>query len=150
MLQILKKEKLCKQKKLQNNALHKFHNKICLDICNYLSFISFFLGSSTKVFSTTWTWHWNTGPSLKPSTSGVTLFQNVTWVTGILVVRHSFSLFTVIVTFEATSCIFVLKCFNCSESMLPLPFLFCHHIRWQYNQMQTDMEIAKPWIRKIH
>ena len=39
----------------------------------------------------------------------------------------------VMTTFKVTSCIFVLRCFNCSNSILPLPFLLHHYIR-RYNQ----------------
>ena len=50
------------------------------------------------------------------------------------VVRHRFSFFSVLTIMEITSCIFVLKYFSCSNSLVPLPFLLRHYIR-RYNQM---------------
>ena len=46
----------------------------------------------------------------------------------ISVVWHSFSFFSVITIIEITSCIFVLKCFSCSNSLVPFPFLLHHYI----------------------
>ena len=57
------------------------------------------------------------------------LSENAPWVPGNPVVWDSFSLFSVITIIEIFSCIFILKCFSCSNSLVPLPFLFCHLIR---------------------
>ena len=51
-----------------------------------------------------------------------------------------FFIFTVIATIETTSCIFGLRCFNCSNSLVPLSFLLCHHTK-QYNQMGIVMRL---------
>ena len=53
----------------------------------------------------------------------------------------SFSFFLVMPTLKVTSCIFVLKCFNCSNSSIHVPFLLCYRIR-RHNQM----EIVNRWI----
>ena len=66
-------------------------------------------------FASTWTSHWNTDSSVKPSISGVTLSESTPWVHSIPVARHIFSFFSVIRIFEITYCIFVLKCFSCSK-----------------------------------
>ena len=57
------------------------------------------------------------------------LSENAPWVPGNPVVWDRFSLFSVITIIEIFSCIFILKCFSCSNSLVPLPFLFCHLIR---------------------
>ena len=49
------------------------------------------------------------GSSVKQSISEITLFEYAPWIYGISAVLHRFSFFTVEVTFEVTSCIFVLK-----------------------------------------
>ena len=93
----------------------------------------------TKVFSATWTSHWTTGSLVKPSISGRILSENAPWVPGI-----PYSLTLIVMTiFEFTSCISVLKCFNCWNSLVHLPFLLCHYIR-QYNQM------GKSWSGNSH
>ena len=80
------------------------------------------------------------GSSVKQSISEITLFEYAPWIYGISVVLHSFSFFTVEVTFEVTSCIFVLKwCFSCSNSLVSLPFSLGHHIR-QYNREMMRCE----------
>ena len=57
---------------------------------------------------------------------------------------YCFSFFSVIATFNVASCIFVLKCFNWSYSLVPFPFLLdCYN--GQYNQMK----IMKRWIVTI-
>ena len=100
----------------RNCTLYKFHIKIYLELFIY-------------IWSTTWVSHWTTGSSVKPSTSEVTLSENSPWVPGIPRVWHSFSFFSVITIFEITFCIFVPKCFSCSNSLVPLLFLLCHYIR---------------------
>ena len=61
---------------------------------------------------------------------------------------HSVSLFTLLATFEVNSYIFVLKYFNCSNSLVPLFLLLCPNIHRQYNQIQ--MEMVEPCIRNKH
>ena len=43
-------------------------------------------------------------------------------------VWHSLSFYSVMTIFEVTSCILVLKCFDCSNSLGPFPFLLHHYI----------------------
>ena len=49
-----------------------------------------------------------------------------------------FSFFSVI-TYEVTSCIFVLICLNCSNSLVPFAFMLHQYIRW-YNPMWVNRE----------
>ena len=51
------------------------------------------------------------------------------------VCTYCFSFFSVTAAFEVTSCIFILKCFNCSNYCVTLPFLLCHNIG-QYSHME--------------
>ena len=93
-----------------------------------------------KVFFTTRTSHRTTGSSVKPSISDVTLSENVPWVPGIpscmICPTYYFSIFSaVIAVFEVTSCIVILKCFNCSNYLVTLPFLLRHYIG-RYNHME--------------
>ena len=50
-----------------------------------------------------------------------------------------FSFFSVIITYEVTSCIFVLICFNCSNSLVSFAFMLHQYIRW-YNPMWVNRE----------
>ena len=56
---------------------------------------------------------------------------NIHWT----ICTYCFSFFSVTAAFEVTSCIFILKCFNCSNYCVTLPFLLCHNIG-QYSHME--------------
>ena len=117
----------------------KFHVNF---ICNHLYLFIIYiicLESSTKLFFTTRTALSNTCSSVKPSKSKVTFSKNVPQVPCIpsfnICRQYCFSLFSVIATFEVTSRIFILKCFNFSNYLLTLPFLLCYYIE-RYNHME--------------
>ena len=93
----------------------------------------------TKLVSTTWTSYWTTVSSVKPLILGVTLSENAPWVPGIPVAWHSFSFFSVMTIFEVTFCIFVLKCCDCSNSLVPFLCLLHNYIR-RY--------IIIPWVNR--
>ena len=117
----------------------KFHVKF---ICNHLYLFIIYiicLELSTKLFFTTRTALSNTCSSVKPSISKVTFSKDVPQVPCIpsfnICRRYCFSFFSVIATFEVTSRIFILKCFNFSNYLLTLPFLLCYYIE-RYNHME--------------
>ena len=117
----------------------KFHIKF---ICNHLYRLIIYvicLESSLKVFFTTRTALSNTCSSVKPLISKVTFSKNVPQVPCLpsfnICGRYCFSFFSVIATFEVTSSIFIIKCFNCSNYLLPLSFLLCYYIEG-YNHME--------------
>ena len=108
-----------------------------------------------EVFFTTRRLLRTTGSSVKPSMSGVILSGNVSYIPGVpcciicqtyvgQVCTYCFWLFSVTAAFEVTSCIFILKCFNCSNYCVTLPFMLCHNIG-QY----SHMEMVKRWIATI-
>ena len=105
----------------RNSILHKVLIKIYLQ-----SFVLLYclFGFIFKIIFTISTSHWTTGPSVKPSISGSTLFENASWVPSILScsLTYCFSFFSVIAIFKVNSCIFLLKGFSCSNSY---HFPFC-------------------------
>ena len=115
----------------RKSTLYKFHKKIYLESFVFIIHICInYLESSTKRFSAAWASHWTTGSSVKPSKSRATLSENAPWVPAILSCSLTcFSFYSVIPTFDVTSCIFALKYFNHSNSVVPLPFLLHHYIR---------------------
>ena len=62
--------------------------------------------------------------------STVTLSENSIWVSRISgcinFLTYCFTFFSVVATFEVTSCIFILKYFHCSHYLVSLPFLLLH------------------------
>ena len=55
-----------------------------------------------------------------------------------------FNIFLVTKTFDVNSRIFILKCLNRSNSLVPFPLLFCH-----YNGRYNQMEIVKQQFTTI-
>ena len=108
-----------------NSILCKFLIKVYLESFVFSYQFIIYLESSTKEFFTTWTTHWTTGSSVKLAISGATLSENAPKVLGLLScsLTFCFSFFSVIATFEVTSCMFVLKRFDCSNSLVLFPFL---------------------------
>ena len=124
MLQFFKKQRLHTQNCFQKEYIfYKFQIKIYWSHLYLFIICIIYLQSSTKLCSTTWTSHWITVSSVKPSISGVTFLENVLWVPGTLMsdkVLH----FSQITIFQISSCIFVLKCF--SVALIPwYIFPFC-------------------------
>ena len=124
----------------------KFHIKTYLQSFVSIYHLYHFLESFTKVFFATLASHWTTVSSLKPLISGVTLSENAPSIPCIpscnmIYLRYCFSFLPVSTTFEVTSCVFRLKCFNYYTDLVPLPYLLLHYIGW-YNHMETK----KGWI----
>ena len=123
MLQFIKKLKFTPKTKR-----YVFASKF---ICNHLYLLRFiciiYLQSSTKVLFTTGTSHWTTGLSVK-SILEVTLYQNVP-DNSIYDLPHIlfFSIWP-----QHLTPLLVLKCFNCSDSLVNLVFLQHHLIGAQY------------------
>ena len=132
----LRKKNYVHKISFRNSTLNKFHIKIYLEsfISIYHLYHLFAIINTGIFYNLKITLNYSTGSSVKPSISGLTLFENAPWVPGIPVVWHIFSFFSVMTIFELISCIFVLKWFICSNHLLPLPFLLCYYIRW-YIQM---------------
>lgn len=113
-----KKNKNCVKKiSSRNGILYKFLTKICLKsfvssyhfCCYHFYFIIFIWNHLQKYFLfTTWTSLW--------ISDSLTVWQII------------FSFFFLTATFEGTSCVFVPKCFNCSDSFVPVPFLLRHYV----------------------
>ena len=83
----------------------------------FIIFINYFQ-SSMKVFSTTGISYWTTGSSLK-LISGVNCVDKCPLLEYMICLRYCFSFFSVIAaSFHVTSCIFKLRCFNCSNSLV--------------------------------
>ena len=112
----------------RNSTFYNFLIKIYLESFAFSYQFSIYLGSSTKVLFTASTSHWTSGSSVKFYET--TLSDNDCWVPSILScsLTYCFSSFSVIVTFGVTSCIFVLKCFNHSNSFVPLPVFLRHYV----------------------
>ena len=49
----------------------------------------------------------------------------------LIYLTYCLSFFSVITTFDATCCIFLLKCFNCFNSLSPFPF--CSFIKLEHS-----------------
>ena len=93
--------------------------------------------SSAKVLSTTSVSHWTTSSSVKHQYLGEFYLK---MALGSLVSLKSdlvFHCFLAMTSFEDTSCTFILKCFNCSNSWYSFIFLLRHYTR-QYNQMEKS------------
>ena len=124
MLQFFKKQRLHTQKSFQKEyILYKFQIKIYLESFVSIYHLYHLFAISTKLCSTTWTSHWITVSSVKPSISGVTFLENVLWVPGTLM-SDKVQTNSQITIFQISSCIFVLKCF--SVALIPwYIFPFC-------------------------
>ena len=128
---IILRNKNCVNKIIsRNSTLYKFLIKTYLEPLVFGYYFIIYLESFIKVFFLTWTSYWTTSSSVNPSISGATLRENAPWVPGIFgcSLIHCFSFFSIIATFEVTSCISLLKCLWCSNSLVPLPFLLCHYV----------------------
>ena len=146
MLQIFKNQRLRTQ--TEYVTVYKFHIKNYLESFVYILFVPFIWNHlQWKVFLFL---HLNIKLHCCANSKTITTGENAPWVPSILScsLTYCFSFFSVIATKSFMSCIFVLECFNCSNSLtlVLLSFLFWSVciIRW-YNQM----EIVKRWIATI-
>lgn len=105
------------------NSFYKFLIKIHLESL-YLVIILSFIGNRIQQY---FLQLYNLNIT---SMSRTTLFENSPGLPAILSCNMTYiSFFSVSTTFEVTSCIFKLTCFNCSNSLVLLQFLF-HHYDW--------------------